>query len=45
MPLISEPELAAVGLVLGTVLVPVSEMTIFEQGIPRARLATCNSSI
>lgn len=39
-PLRSEEAEAAVGLVLGTVLVLVSEMWIFEQGIPRTLLAT-----
>lgn len=42
-PLRSEEAEAAVGLVLGTVLVLVSEMWIFEQGTPRTRLATCET--
>ncbi len=43
MPLRSEEAEAAVGLVLGTVLVLVSVMWIFEQGIPRVLLATCTT--
>lgn len=39
-PLRSEEAEAAVGLVLGTVLVLVSEMWILEQGIHRTLLAT-----
>ena len=42
MPLRSELELAAVGEVLGTRLVPVSLMWILEVGICNTRLATCN---
>lgn len=43
-PLRSEDAEAAVGLVLGTVLVLVSKMWIFEQGIPRTLLATWNQT-
>ena len=40
MPLRSEPALAAVGDVLGTLSVDVSEMKIISTGMLRARLAT-----
>lgn len=41
-PLRSEPQLAAVGDVLGTVVVDVSIVYILSAGIPRAVLATYN---
>lgn len=42
MPLMSEPMLAAVGDVLGTLSVLVSAMKILSAGMPNARLATCS---
>ena len=41
IPLRSEEDEAAVGLVLGTVFVLVSVMWIFSEGTPRQRVHTC----